>query len=278
MNYQPVSEEIIRRTLRTNESEVLQSGESGVVRDTPANIIVNELMNFSEVDYDREAELLYKLANQAVAKLGNGRNEEDLRNIVVYHKRDIGKFIYSQLQLYFYLERGDFEEPVVYPFTKIESHNFSKYTADSVHHYTETITPTNTIPSKVFGGFKKACHNLYKFDSKAEKDFVAILEGDEDVIRWLRPAMAQFLMYWKRNSQRYVPDFVVETADVIFLVEIKAERDINADEVKEKAEAGKKFCDTATNFNLANGGKKWVYVLIPHTVVTSNMSLKELCK
>ena len=33
LNYQPVSEEIIRRTLRTNESEVLQSEGVGVVRD-----------------------------------------------------------------------------------------------------------------------------------------------------------------------------------------------------------------------------------------------------
>jgi len=125
---------------------------------------------------------------------------------------------------HFYLEEADFDEPTVYPFTKIEQHNFSKYTADSVYHYTETITPTNAIPSKVFSGFKKACHNLYKFDSKAEKDFAIILEDDKkDVLKWLRPAISQFAMYWKHNSQRYIPDFVVETADTIYMVEIKAE-------------------------------------------------------
>ena len=46
LNYQPVSEEIIRRTLRTNESEILQSEGAGVVRDIPENIIINELINF----------------------------------------------------------------------------------------------------------------------------------------------------------------------------------------------------------------------------------------
>src|SRR3989339_99659 len=50
LNYQPVSEEIIRRTLRTNESEILQSESSGVERDTPENILVNELINYPEVD------------------------------------------------------------------------------------------------------------------------------------------------------------------------------------------------------------------------------------
>jgi len=278
LNYQPVSEEIIRRTLRTNESEVLQSDSSGVARDIPENILVNELINYPEVDYDRESELLYKLARQAIAKLGNGRNSEDLENIVLYHKREIGKYIYAQLQQYFYLESSGFEEPLIYPFDRIKPHNFSKYTADSVHHYTETITPTNTIPSKVFGGFKKACHNLYKFDSKAEKDFATILEKDTDALKWLRPADAQFELYWKYNSKRYHPDFVVETADNIFMVEIKAERDIDDAEVQEKAEAGKKYCEAATTFNLANGGKQWVYILIPHTAVAPNMSFKGLCK
>jgi len=282
LNYQPVSEEIIVQTLRTNKQTVLQNTGEGLERDTPAHIIMNEVINFPEVDYDRnkgqEAVLLNKLVGQAIQKISAGRSEKELKNIVIYYKQEIGTFIYSQLKEKFYLENGGFEQSLVYPFTKIEPHNFSKYTADSVHRYTETITPTNSIPSKVFGGFKKACHNLYKFDSKAEKDFATILEKDTDVLRWLRPADSQFKLYWKYNSKRYHPDFVVETADTIFMVEIKAERDIDDTEVQEKAEAGKKYCEAATTFNLANGGKQWVYVLIPHTAVALNMSFGGLCK
>jgi type III restriction enzyme len=277
LNYQPVSEEIIRRTLRTNLSEILQSSESGLERDLPKNIIMNELVNYPEIDYDRETALLFKIVLQAIKKLGDGRSNEDLKNIVLYHKREIGQFIYAQLQQHFFLENGGYEEPVVYPFTRIESHNFSKYTADSIHHFTETINPTNLIPTIVFGGYMKACHNLYKFDSKAEKDFAAILESDRDVIRWLRPAMSQFLIYWKRNSQRYIPDFVIETKDTIYIVEIKAERDIDDSEVLEKAEAGKKYCEAATKFNLTNRGKPWKYILLPHTMITSNMGFAQLC-
>jgi len=276
LNYQPVSEEIIRRTLRTNESEVLQSQGSGIIRDTSTNIIVAELMNYPEVDYDREPDLLCKIAGQAVTALAKGKSDEELRNIVLYHKRDIGQYIYTQLKQHFYLEAGEFEEPKVYPFTKIEPHNFSMYTRDSIHGYTETITPTNTIPSKVFGGFKKACHSLYKFDSKAEKDFAAILESDPAVLRWLRPAQAQFAIYWRHNSRRYVPDFVVETKDAIYLIEIKAENEINESDVQEKAQAGNKYCQTATQFNEQNRGKPWKYVLIPHSSVTHNMTVAGL--
>jgi len=229
-------------------------------------------VNNDDVDYDREAELLYKLANQAVAKLGAGRNDKDLRNIVLYHKREIGRYIYAQMQPHFHLETAQFEEPKIFPFTKIEPHNLSKCTVESIHHFTETITPTHDIPTKVFGGFKKACHNLYKFDSKAEKDFASILESDKDVIKWLRPAQAQFALYWNRDSQRYTPDFVVETKDVIFMVEIKAEKDIDDAEVQEKASAGNKYCNVISEFNLKNSAKSWAYVLIPHSAVKPSMS------
>lgn len=276
LNYQPVSEEIIRKTLGTDGIDYVRAENSGIIRDTPVNIIVNELVNYSDVDYDREAELLYQLARQAVVKLGDRRNEKDLRNIVLYHKRPIGQYIYAQLQKQFYIERADFEEPVIYPFSKIEPHNFSKYTADSVHFYTETITPAHSIPTKVFGGFKKACHNLYKFDSKAEKDFAIIMEQDKDVLKWLRPAQSQFALYWNHNSQQYTPDFVAETKDAIHMVEIKAEKDIDDANVQEKAAARKKYCDFVTEFNLKNEGKRWAYVLIPHTSVAVNMGFKAL--
>ncbi|MBU0767371.1 DEAD/DEAH box helicase family protein [Patescibacteria group bacterium] len=276
LNYQPVSEEILRTTLRTHEFDILQSEGSGVVRDTPVNILVNELVNYPDIDYDQVNDLLYKLAAQAVGKLGSGRGDEELRNIVLYHKREIAKFIYVQLKNHFYLEQAGFEEPVIHAFTKIEPHNFSKYTKDKVHHYSETIQPTNTIPSKVFGGFKKACHNLYKFDSKSEKDLAATLESDTDVLRWLRPAQAQFRIYWKHNSSRYVPDFIVETSDCIYMIEVKAEKDIDEKDVLEKAEAAKEFCNAASEYNSAHKGKPWIYILIPHTTIRANMSLNGL--
>ncbi|MBP9700144.1 DEAD/DEAH box helicase family protein [Candidatus Woesebacteria bacterium] len=278
LNYQPVSEEILRTTLRTHEFDILHSEGTGVVRDTPVNILVNELINYPDIDYDQVNDLLYKLAGQAVEKLGAGRDDDDLRNIVLYHKREIAKFMYVQLKKHFYLEQSGFEEPVIHAFTKIEPWNFSMYTKDKVHHYSETIQPTNTIPTKVFGGFKKACHNLYKFDSKAEKDLTTTLETDNDVLRWLRPAQAQFRIYWKHNSRRYVPDFVVETSESIYMIEVKAEKDIEEKDVMEKAEAAKEFCKAASEYSAAHKGKPWNYILIPHTVVRANMSFKGLLK
>ncbi len=276
MNYNPVSDEIVRMTLRTNEQEILQSETGGVERDTPENTIVNELINFPEIDYDENSALLYKLAKQAIGKIGEGKTQAELENIILYYKKPIAEDIYAQLRCNFFIEDAPYEEPKVSAFTKIAPHNFTKYTKDKIHHYSETIQPTNLIPSLVFDGFKKACHNLYKFDSKSEKDFATLLEADNEVKKWLRPARDQFKIFYSMNSRLYEPDFVVETNSEIYMFEVKAEKDLEAKEVQEKAEAAKLYCKSATEFNLANNGKPWRYVLLPHNEISLSKSFKGL--
>lgn len=179
---------------------------------------------------------------------------------------------------HFYCEKPAFEKTEVKPFTRIEEHNLSKYSKDSIHHYTETITPTYAIPSKVFTGFKKACHRFYKFDSKTEKDFASILEQDKEVLKWLRPAPNQFMIYWNHNSRRYHPDFVTETGAAIYMIETKKEADIETSDVQSKTEAALLYCRNATEFTTQNGGKPWKYILIPHNAVMLNMSFEKLAR
>ncbi|MEK6766032.1 MAG: type III restriction endonuclease subunit R, partial [Planctomycetota bacterium] len=205
-------------------------------------------------------------------------DDDKLMNVVQYNKKEIGSYIYSQMKQHFYFEAPSYEKPMVKPFTRIEEHNFSKYTKDSIYHFTDTITPTSAIPNKVFRGFKRACHPLYKFASKTEKDFVVILEQDRAVLKWLRPASNQFHIYWKHNSRQYNPDFVVETQDAIYLIETKKEMDIESADVQEKAQAALQYCRHATEFTTQNGGNPWKYVLIPHNAVMLNMSFDMLAK
>lgn len=276
MNFQPSSEEIMVRLLQTGEIETIDASQQRVVYDSVENMIVNELINFAEIDYDEQAQMLFKLAGQAVAHFRSYLDEEDkVLNVVQNNKRIIGKYIHTQMMEHFYYEAPDFEEPVlsVRSFSKIEPHNFSKYQADSIHDLRDTITPTSAIRSKVFTGFKKACHNLYKFDSKTEKDFAIICEQDEDCLKWLRPAHNQFTIYYRHNSRRYQPDFVVETADTIYMIETKKENEMESQDVQDKARAAEVYCKNATSFTSQHGGKPWKYVLIPHGVVKVNMGL-----
>ena len=107
-------------------------------------------------------------------------------------------------------------------------------------------------------------------------DFAGILENDNDVLKWLRPARNQFQIYWQHNSRRYIPDFVVETSGAIYMVETKKEGDIETGEVQEKATAAAEYCKHATEFTTKNNGKPWKYVIIPHNAVLANMSFQTL--
>jgi len=277
LNFQPVSEEILRQSLKDNSQEIIQ-GKGRIISDTNENILVNELVNYPEVDYDSQSDLLFKMSSQVIEKFKTYLNDDDLYNVVLYNKREIGRFIFSQMMLNFYIDEAKYEEPVVYPFERILDHNYSKYTQDKIHLYTDTITPTSLIPGLLFSGFSKAYHHSYKFDSKTEKDFSIILEQDKTVLKWLRPAKNQFRIYWKHNSKQYSPDFVVETAESIYLVETKKEGDIDATDVQEKANAALEYCKHATDYTIVNSGKPWKYLLIPHNQVNISMSFKRMAE
>jgi type III restriction enzyme len=278
LNYQPVSEEILVKRLREQEDGVSYiRGIGRIIPDSLDNVIVNELVHLPEIDYDMQADLLFKLAVQAVNHFKSYlATEDEVINVVQYNKREIARFIYVQMMDNFYYEAPKYEDISVLPFVELKDHNFSKYTVDSVYPYTETIEPASSIPSKVFVGFQKACHDKYKFDSKTEKDFAIILEQDKSVEKWLRPAEGQFEIWWAHNSKRYNPDFVVETSEAIFIVETKMQRDMTSDDVKEKTSAALYYCEHAARFASDNGKKPWKYVLIPHDAVQVNMSFKKL--
>lgn len=280
LNYQPVSEEILIRMLREQEnSTVTIIGKGRIIPDKLDNIIVNELINHPEVDYDRQADFLFALADQAIAKFKSYlKSDDELINVVQYHKKEISDYVYAQLMEHFYFEATTYETPVVLPFTQIEKPNYSKYKGDDLVHYRETVTPTSAIPTKVFTGFLRACHTMYKFNSKTEKDFAIILENDTGVLKWLRPAGNQFHIYWQHNSHQYHPDFVAETTDTIYMIETKKEGDIESFEVQDKARAALEYCKHASEYTTKNNGKPWKYILIPHGAVQVNMSFGFLVK
>jgi type III restriction enzyme len=77
---------------------------------------------------------------------------------------------------------------------------------------------------------------------------------------------------------RYEPDFVVESADTIYMVETKAASEINSDSVREKAVAAMEYCRAVTEWNTQNGGKPWEYVLLSHDEVHLQSSFMYLMK
>ena len=275
--FKALEEEIIRISLANQaEVETLRATSSGNYGN-PINNIIVELLNFSDVDYDDNAELLNKLAKQAFSTIEASNTDEiDMKKAVFQFKKTIAERIYIQMKNHFRMVYKNYEKPNVLPFTKILPHNFSAYANNGFKDYREKITPVSHVTKYVYRGFEKACHFEYKFDSNTEKELAYILENDKTVLKWLRPASNQFHIYWDNNSKRYEPDFVVETAEAIYMIEPKSKDKMSDADVIQKADAAKTYCKYATEHNLEHGGKPWYYLLIPHDDINTSTSLNYL--
>ena len=180
------------------------------------------------------------------------------------------------MKKHFHLHSADYIAPKVLPFTQIEKWNFSSLLNAGYRDYRDLITPVSLIPKYVFIGFEKACHFEYKFDSKAEQDLSFVLENDEQVIKWLRPAPRQFRIYWDNNTKLYEPDFIVETNETIYMIEVKRADQLEEETVLAKKIAAERFCKYTTEFTTANQGKLWKYIILPHDIITRTVNLSYL--
>lgn len=280
LNYHVLEQEIIRMGLKDQVIETLKAKSSGSYGN-PIKLIIAELIDYPEIDYDDNAELLYHLATQAITEIqAHLDNAKELTETVFQFKSAIAEKIYIQMKEHFVLNTPDYIAPNVLPFVKIEDWNFSKLVTSGYKDYRDIVQPTNSIPRYVFRGFVKACHFEYKFDSKTEQDLAFVLENDVNVIKWLRPASNQFRIYWDNNSKKYEPDFVVETSDTIYMLETKAANEINTPEVQAKKLAAEKYCQHATDYTNKHNGKAWKYLILPHTEVSRTSSFEYLvsCK
>ena len=132
-----------------------------------------------------------------------------------------------------------------------------------------------SIKSVLFTGIKKGVFSSAVFDSEQEHILARIMEMDNDVLNWLRPAKTEFNIYYN-HGKRYEPDFVIETKDSIFLTEVKDSSKLNDADVIAKKNRGIQFCKTVSEWAKANSFKEWKYLLIPHDQIRENSSFKNL--
>lgn len=137
--------------------------------------------------------------------------------------------------------------------------------------YTTTVQASD-IRKYLFEGFKKSFYPQVPFDSTPEKDFAALLERDSAILKWIRPADGDVPIGYRGRD--YTPDFIVETVDAKYLIEIKGRRDLAPaidETVRDKALAGIRWCEAASSIK---GGKPWQYKLIPEDAVAANVDFR----
>ena len=109
--------------------------------------------------------------------------------------------------------------------------------------------------------------------------FASLLEKDADVKKWFKPTREQFSISYRDNNGNtamYEPDFVVENDAYKFIVEPKQASLMTDANVQGKKSAAMTWCENATKHEKSNGGKAWVYVLVPHTAIVPSATFRGL--
>ena len=268
-----LKDEIIRVSIGAGEhtTEVIEA-ESGRKFEDPLEVIVNALIDYDDIDYDETSDLLYHLAEQALAAISdNLKDNKDLPRVVFTYRKAIAYSIYDQMKRHYVVTSMGYVKPNVLPFVSIVDQSLTEIEGYGRTDYRDVVPPAH-VRKFIFTGFMKSYYTEMKFDSKTEQDFANVLEADKDVLKWLRPAANQFNIYWGNGAHRYEPDFVVETAKCIYLVETKSAKDVDNTDVLAKKKAAEEYCKNASEYTKAHGGKPWKYILLAHNKVERTSS------
>ena len=270
----PIKNELLVQNLEDMQDKQRIKGEAIDFEGyNPKKVILEQLRQKPEIDYEKCSALLFKLITQLCDHYEGIHGENGMRNIVMMYKRDIGNKIYKQMMQHFYCENGFLQEEV------IETRD---YNLQQTYSYKEKVSLfdsfTEDIRSVLFCDIKRGVFENAKFDSLPELVLARVLETEtDDVENWLRPSSREFNITYN-HGHAYEPDFVVETKDIIYLVEVKGEDKLQDPDVIAKKKRGIQYCEVASRWGKANGYKEWRYLFIPSKQIMPNSSFVQLAK
>lgn len=274
LRYQPISDELWQQTLRTGEGRVVGLGDGGYRESRLEDYVVSGLIDFDDINYDQNADLLYDLAGQVTRHFLSYLSEEDAHKVLRVHRREIARFVHSQMQPHYWEDAPGYETKVNAGFTPIKASAYSQSAA--THDFRVSPADKSNMAKYLFGGFQRCLHPVQKFQSDAERLLAVILDRESE--KWFKPAAGQFQITYRLGSEfhEYQPDFVAELADRIVMLEPKARNQMEDPEVIAKRDAAVAWCQQATDHAATYGGKPWSYALIPHNAIAENWSLNDL--
>ncbi|MCB5556832.1 DEAD/DEAH box helicase [Blautia wexlerae] len=250
------------RLLQTLDADPL------MVDDSENTLACSLLESIPEFSYD-DADLILDVVEQYL-RLIDGDDEtkkriirryatvigEDLQQQIYASKEEHTEFIYNVQQDLIVF--GSFAK------TKLK-HVYGKL------GYKKEVADKKNIKNYLFEGYRKSYYPVNSFDSDDERRFAVVLEDDEDVVRFIKPPLNQLGLFYRAGKQ-YNPDFLVETKNCKYMVEVKAANQVNNEDVQEKARAGVKWCECASKVDA--DGKEWKYRLVSGEDIIIGNTLK----
>ena len=276
MKFPVPSHDLWVHNLHTNKGEAVTVSNDGAREKRMEDYVVAGLVDFDDVSYDTNADLLYDLARQTVAHLHTYLPEEEIWQVLHFHQKDIAVFIHAQMHKHFREEVTGYEIKISKGFTELKDSAYTAKYGEQPLDYRQSPTDKSNMAKYLFGGFCKCLYPVQKFHSDAERRLAGILE--RDAIKWFKPAKGQFQMFYQDGAEQreYVPDFVAETESTIYMLEPKSKTEVDDPIVQTKKTVAETWCQNASTYNAKHGGKPWKYALIAHDIIAANMTLEGL--
>jgi hypothetical protein len=168
MHYQPVDRDLLIQHLRTHDQETLSFSGSQDQEPRIADYLVRGLIDYDDISYDDHADLLYNLAGQMVKHLLSYLSEEDTRNVLIYHQRQLVQFIHAQMQAHYWEKATGYDVVVSKGFTALRQGAFTAPASDPVYDIRQTVEDRSRIAQMLFGGFQRCLYSRQKFQSDSE--------------------------------------------------------------------------------------------------------------
>jgi type III restriction enzyme len=274
LNFQPLANEIVLQELRTERRRSIAVAMTERRQERLEDYLVSHLIDEDAIDYDTTSDLLYKLAGQVVGRLrAYLPDAEDVENVLIVHGKPLTAFIVAQMMQHYVETPTSYQGRVTRGFHLLQPVNAKQADGAAARDFRRPVVPLADTRRKVFTGFTKCVFGNQTFQSDDERRFAELIDLREPgVIRWVKPGPKQFRIEYRRGVS-YEPDFVVETATEKLIVEVKARRDMETDEVRLKSKAVTTWIGYANRHANTFGGKPWRYLLVPHDRIAASASL-----
>ena len=274
---QSFSQSLLLQNLEDDSRQKLVTDNSLRLIESPQEYLAMALLDRNDVaEIDEHISVVKDASDQMISHLKSYlKTEDELYNVVINYCDMLVDLIHAQMQSHYSQPELSWDSSVERNYTIIRSSHYAVPAGQYPVHYNHPIVEKSTVKDLLFNGFKRSCFSTVKFDSDSELIFAKVLEHDEIVIKWVKPSRGAFQIFYHKDIA-YEPDFVVESQDQKYLVEIKRRCDLEDPIVKKKAEAAVIWCSLATKHAKKNLGKPWSYILIPHDSVDITMTLEGL--
>lgn len=135
----------------------------------------------------------------------------------------------------------------------------------------KTVSPDRYGPfskSLAYEGWTRSLFGVEWFDSAPERSVANMVDGDDNVVCWVRLHINELPILWNSGGQQYNPDLIVIEIDGIhWVVEVKMDKEMDSADVQGKREAAKRWANHVSADESV--GVVWRYLLVSESDVNT---------